>query len=279
MRLLPLIVLLLAPACAGAQSAAPATVESAYQAALLRNPTPLSLRRDQAEYLRDRAENPDAEGRLASDEDRLERLLAAAEVDLRATTAAASLEDAIGDCVDLGALRNCRTTEGGWLTPREGPRLFWQIQAGFTPEDGGTSGIVFFTETSGRLEPVAWAWQGSRYSAPVVFGGADNVYIAIPGRSMGAGRSDADLIFRWTPGTERPLTQIDSWSWRDQVSQKLPGLNAFGRVRIDYEEMIALTEMFRDGDAGCCGTGGHALIDFAIEGDALVVSDARLRDR
>lgn len=279
MRLLPLIVLLLAPVCAGAQSAAPATVESAYQAALLRSPTPLSLRRDQAEYLRERAETPDAEVRLASDDDRLGRLLAAAEVDLRATTAAVPLEDAIGTCVDLGGIEGCRTTEGGWLVPREGPRLFWQIQAGFTAEDGGTAGIVFFTETSGRLEPVAWAWQGSSYDAPRVFNGAGGLYIAVPGRSMGAGRGDADLIFRWTPAAERPLTQIDSWSWRDEVTTKLPGLHAYGRVRIDYDEMIALTEMFRDSDAGCCGTGGHALISFAIRGDRLAVSDAQLRDR
>ena len=278
MRLLPLIVLLLAPACAGAQSAAPATVESAYRAALLRSPTPLSLRRDQAEYLRERAQTTDAAFRELSDETRLGRLLRAAEVDLQATTAAATLEEAVAGCLDLGAINGCDAGQGGWLTAPDGQRLFWQIQTGSTGEDGITSGILLFTEKSGRLEPVAWAWQGSSYSAPVLFDAEGDLYVAVPGLTFG-GRGDADLIFRWAPGAEQPLTQIDSWSWRDQITEKLPGLNAFGRVRIDYPEMIALTEMFREGDAGCCGTGGHALIGFAIEGDKLVVSDARLRDQ
>jgi hypothetical protein len=259
--------------------ATPAAVEAAFQAALLRSPTPLSVRQDQADYLRERAEAPGAEFVEAADEGRLERLMRSAEVDLRAATAAARLDELVESCLDLGAVDGCDGVAGGWLTGPEGRRLFWQIQGGSTEEDGITGGVLLLTETNGRLEPAAWAFRGSSYDPPVLFQADGGLFVAVPGATFGAGRGDADLLFRWTPGAERPLTQIDSWSWRDDLAAKLPGLHAFGRVRIDYAEMVALTELWREGDAGCCGTGGHVLIDFAILDGRLAVSEARLRDR
>jgi hypothetical protein len=282
MRLLPLLVLFAAPACAGAQSAVQSesrnAVEAASEAALLHSSTPLSLRRDQADYLRERGETTETEFVESLDEARLERLVRAAEIDRKAKGASATLATLPQGCLDIGGVDGCGATEGGWLTGPNGARLFWQIQSGSTGEDGITGGVVLMVETGGRLSPVVWAFQGSGYEAPVLFDADGELYVGVPGRTFGAGRGDADLIFRWTPGAAHLLTQIDSWSWRDQLARRLPGLNAFGRVRIDYREMIASTPMFRDGDPGCCGTGGQGLIDFAIEGDRLAVADARVDD-
>jgi len=278
MRLLAIAVIALVPTFAVAQGAAHTPADAAYRGALANSPTPLSLARDQADYVQDRAETSQTEFRDALDEARQERLIRTAEVDLMGRTAAAMLESLPAECLDLEAVDDCGVVQGGWITGPGDARLFWQIQGGSTEMDGLTAGIVLMQDKGGRLDPVAWAFQASSYEAPVVFDSDGAWYVAVPGRTLGTGRGDADLIFRWAPGTERPLTQIDSWSWRDDLAAKLPGLNAFGRVRIDYAEMIALTEMFREGDAGCCGTGGHALIDFTIEGDRMTVSDARLRD-
>jgi hypothetical protein len=266
--------------CVGgvADAEAPQTLQAAFDAALSRSPTPLSLRRDQAAYLADRAATPDADQRASLDEGRQEQLLRLAEVDLNASTAAARLEDLPTACIDIGALEGCTAGAGGWVTAPNAAPLFWQTQAGWTGADGTTVGIVFLTAEGGLLKPVAWASEGAGYDAPVVFDQDGVLYVAVPGITHG-GRGDNDLIFRWTPGAEKPLQQIDSWSWRDDLAALLPGLSAYGRIRIDYVEQVALVELWREGDPGCCGTGGHALVDFAIADGRLKAVEAKLRDR
>lgn len=278
MRLLTLVFVAVLPACALAQSRDSSLVDAAYRGALTRSPIPRTLARDQAEYARERAATTDRAFRQVLDEARTERLIHTAEVDLMGQTAATTLEALPTECLDLGGVEGCGVVQGGWISGPDDARLFWQIQGGATGMDGLTAGVLFLQDKGGRLDPVSWAFQASAYEAPVAFESEGRWYVAVPGRTFGAGRGDGDLIFRWTPGSDRPLSQIDSWSWRDDLTTRLPGLSAHGRVRIDYQEMVALTEMFRANDAGCCGTGGHALIRFEIQGERLAVSDARLRD-
>ena len=242
------------------------------------SPTPLSLARDRAAYEADLAAATDAEAKRAVQDAWDAHLAWLQGVDRRAAAARATSAGLTAGCIDLGALNGCGAPSGGWLTAPDGPPLFWQIQSGATEADGITGGVVFLTPDGDRLAPVAWAYEGAGYDAPVVFDQDGVLYVAVPGITHG-GRGDKDLIFRWTPGAERPLEQIDSWSWRDDLDALLPGLNAHGRIRIDYVEQVALVELWREGDAGCCGTGGHALIDFAIADSRLKAVEAKLRDR
>jgi hypothetical protein len=268
-----LIVLAAGPAVARQEP--PAAIDAAYRRALETPATRAAVERLQADYLRERAAAGDgAEGIDEAQGARLAFFTAAARRAGAATTTAAALADA---CVPVG-LERCGSAMGGYLNGPDDARLYWQLQDGATDEDGITQGIVFFAGDE-TLRPVAWAYPGARISPPIVVQGEDGLYVAVPGRTFGMGRGEAETLFRWEQASDTPLIQVDSWSWRDDLARLLPpGLNAYGRIVIDYEEMIATAPLWRETDPGCCDTGGYAIVSFEISDGRLKATEARVVD-
>ncbi|MDO9588889.1 MAG: hypothetical protein Q7J13_13265 [Brevundimonas sp.] len=248
-------------------------------------PLPLTLARARAEWLESQADLPD--GLDAADEiqSRIEALLIQAERDERmGGTILGGPPDLGRDCVVTG-LQGCSSSIGGYLALGES-RLLWQVQDGFTDEDGVSGGIVFIGDGGparmGPTAPIAWSFDGAWFEAPVLLSGPGfgaAAYIAVPGIRAGSGSGNADVLFRWDLTDTRRLTQIDTWSWRDSLANGLPeGLEIWQGVRFDWPDMRAFTPLWQDGDGHCCGTGGTAVLSFEIDGDQLVLSDISVRD-
>lgn len=262
------------------------TLEQAMRRARDYSPLPLSLARDQADWAESHADLP--EGLDPADDvlSRIEALTVQADRDQR--LGALRFRDgpaALGrECVGDG-LKGCSSSMGGYLALEEAS-LQWQVQDGFTDENGISGGIVFIGDAGaarmGPTAPVAWSFDAARFEAPILLSGPEfdgKVYIAVPGIHAGSGSGNADVLFRWNLPDTRRLTQIDTWSWRDSLDEMLPeGLEIQQGVRFDWPNMMAVTPLWQDGDGHCCGTGGTAILDFGIEGDRLVLTAVSVRD-
>lgn len=261
------------------------TLEQALRRAREATPLPLSLARDQADWRASHAELPDGMDPADDIQSRIEGLVAEAERDERLGSMSFSEAPALGrDCVATG-LKGCSSPMGGYLALRDGG-LQWQLQEGFTDENGISGGIVFIGDAGaariGPTAPIAWSFDAARFDAPVLLSGPEfdgAAYIAVPGIHAGSGGGNADVLFRWDFPDSRRLTQIDTWSWRDDLAERLPeGLEVLQGVRFDWPNMMAFTPLWQDGDGNCCGTGGTAILSFEIEGDRLVLSNLTVRD-
>ena len=268
----------LALAGAGPVTGQTPTLEQALGRARDHSPVPLSLARDQADWAESHARLPD---RLDAAEDlraRIEALTVQADRDAR--MAGAVFRDgppALGRTCVATVLDGCGSSMGGYLALDEGG-LQWQLQDGYTEEAGVSGGIVFL----GPEAPLAWSFDAARFDAPVLLTGPEfdgRVYIAVPGVRAGSGSGNADLLFRWTVQGSPELAQIDTWSWRDSLDDRLPaGLQIWQGVRYDWPNMTAFTPLWQEGDGNCCGTGGTAILSFAIEDDRLVLANVSVRD-
>ena len=182
------------------------------------------------------------------------------------------------------ALQGCSSSMGGYLNLRGRRPLQWQLQDGFTDEDGISGGIVFIGDAEaaryGPTAPVAWAFDAAYYQAPVLLSGPEfdgHAYVVVPGTHAGSGAGNADLMFRWNAQGSPQLSQIDTWSWRDGVGDRLPaGLEIGSSLRIDWMAMTAFTPLRQPGDGGCCATGGAAILSLSVQGDRLVLDDLRV---
>lgn len=261
------------------------TMEQALRRARDATPLPLSLARDQAEWRAGHAGLSDDMDPEADIQSRIDDLTRQAERDERLGAMVFSTPPALGrECVATG-LEGCSSSMGGYLALRDGG-LRWQLQEGFTEENGVSGGIVFFGDAGaariGPTAPIAWSFDAARFDAPVLltgpdFGGA--AYIAVPGIHAGSGSGNADALFRWDFPDSRRLTQIDTWSWWDDLAERLPeGLEVWQGVRFDWNNMMAVTPLWQDGDGACCGTAGTAILSFSIEGDRLVLGRITVRD-
>lgn len=253
----------------------------AYREALAASPTPLSVVRAQQTYLADRARSPDEAS--WTDEQRLATLRRETQRDRNARAIVEAHEVRRG-CVEIH-LKGCSIRGSGYLHAEHGQGLTWQLQDGHTDEDGVGGGFVLLADAGsariGPLRPLAWGFDGYRFEAPVLItrpGEPD--YVVVPGIYGGSSGSSADIMFRWRPGErDEALTQIDNWSWLDTLNERLPpGLGVSKGVSINYQEMIAFTPLWRDGDGACCATGGTALLSFRVDGDRLVLTDVTVRD-
>jgi hypothetical protein len=279
--LLVLGLLSAAPASAQTPSAQtpPAGVEAAYRAALATTPTPASLRADQADWLAERAD-AGSEDLAAVDADRIARLRRTTRRDLAARADRPSIGDLAQGCVALG-LDGCRADRGGFLRAPSGAVLYWQVQQGSTPEDGVSGAAVLMVRDGQALRPAAWV-SGAFYQPPELIetGDPTQLYVAIPGYWGGSGALNADVLFRWTPGAESELTEIDVRQWRATLEPRLPvGLHVWKGVDFHWSELAAWTPLWTDDDANCCASGGEADLDFAIEGDVLVLTGVNADDR
>jgi hypothetical protein len=269
MRTTIAIIVMLVATPALAQSQPPQAVERAYVTARAVSPTPLSIDRERAAWLMERAESA-----AVADTDEQWRAHWAASADRDITTRGMVVlaDDLAQGCIDI-RLGGCTSPSGGYV-PMGEHRLFWQLQEGSTPEDGVGSGFVLLAGTQAHLNPAAWDFEGVLYEPPVVFRQDDSLYVAVAGRSVGTGSFNVDRLFRWVPNAPEPLVQIDNETWLDTLDQHLPpGLSVWKGVAFNYPSLSAETALWRDQDGNCCPTGGQAVIGFEIRGNALVVTD------
>lgn len=271
-------------ACAPTPQDQAAALQAAYDEAVAASPTPKGMAAQQAYWLDDLdTYYTDPEDRAEAVASRIDDLKRMAERDRRVREVI--VRGGVGElserCVEID-LKGCSVPAGGFINGPYPQPLFWQMQDGYTDEDGISARLVLLSDAGfagiGPIRPIAWATGGVTYEAPVVIGGGDGspTYVAIAGRYMGTGNHNADLIFRWADDGE--LVQVDNWSWRDSLDQKLPeGLEIWKGVDFQYAELFAASPLWKQGDGNCCPTGGEVFLDFEIQDDVLVVTSANVR--
>ncbi len=272
-------------ACAPTPQDQAAALQAAYQEALAQTPSPIELTRQQTYWLEDlNTYSQDEADKAIQVQDRIDALKAQAARDRRVHGLKINnSSDLAGACVEID-LRGCSVDAGGFIKAGDGRVLHWQLQNGYTQEDGIQGRLVLLADgmaARSYLQPVAWATGGVSYEAPVVFmDGGENAstYVALPGRYMGTGNHNADLVYRWN--ADGSLTQIDNWAWTDQIDTMLPeGLEIWKGVDFDYQNMFARSALWQSDDGNCCPTGGEAYIGFEVKDEAIVVSDLTVHDR
>ena len=265
-----LMVLALAAASpAGAQTQA--ALDAAWREAMAATPTPVGLARDRAEAGTITAEEaPDFIAQLRKDA-AWDRSVGAVRTDVARLTQG---------CATPG-LDGCVARQGGWLAAPSGEVLYWQIQKGSTDEGGTMEAVVLFQlDVDGGLRPVGWT-RGGFYQPPVLIqdGEGAPLHVAVAGVFPGTGAHNADLLYRWTPGSERPLTEIDAVSWRDDLAVRLPiGLEVWKGIDMNYAELNGWSPLWQATDANCCATGGSIWLGFSIGEDQLVLETVSVRD-
>lgn len=173
------------------------------------------------------------------------------------------------------ALQGCRVVGAGVALGEDGrTRVHWQIQQGFTEADGVRSGIVLLAEAAGGLRLLGWSFEGHGYEAPRLLANEGGTLLHVRGMAGGMGRANGDLLFRQGP---RGWEEIETESWKSALPGRLPpGLELRQAVTYDFAEMSAEARLARAEDANCCPSGGGAMLDFRIEGQALVLAGVAL---
>lgn len=258
----------------------PAELNVAFEAARAASPTSPRLEAEQRDWLHYRTLDEFGNG-TEGDDERLFDLTRRAQRDgaLREVTVASP--EALGACIG-SALKGCHSRAAGWLSSPDGERLFWQLQDGFTDENGITGGFMLLSGGgTGPVRPRAWAFEGYRYEAPTLLIVDGRTYVAVAGRMQGTGNGNADALFRWSPDAAEPLVQVDNWSWRAQLAQQLPtGLEVWKGVDYHYAdgEIRAWTKLWQPNDGNCCPSGGEAGLSFEIRDDVLVLGGVNVRE-
>ena len=279
--LLSVLMLLGAAAPALAQVPPPsAELNAAFEAARTASPTSSQLEAEHREWLHYRALDEYGYG-ADGDDERILDLNRRAQRDQALREVTMTSPEPLGSCMG-SALKGCSSRAAGWLSSPDGDRLFWQLQDGFTDENGITGGFMLLSiGGAGPVRPGAWAFEGYRYEAPTLLMVEGKMYVAVPGRMQGTGNGNADALFRWQPDAARPLVQIDNWSWREQLAEQLPtGLEVWKGVDYRYadSEIRAWTKLWQPNDGNCCPSGGEAMLSFEIRDDVLVLSGSNVSE-
>lgn len=174
-------------------------------------------------------------------------------------------------CMATWLDQGCRVTSSGILWGKDSQSIYWQMMDGASGEDGIGAGIVLWAGTGyGTAKLVGWSFDGVVYDPPRL---TQDGMIWVPGRVMGTGNGNADLLFAWDAAT-KGWQDIDLDSWRDALPAKLPkGFGIWKGVDYDFEGMGAFSKLWRDKDGNCCPSGGEARLEFAIERRRLVLKD------
>jgi hypothetical protein len=258
----------------------PAELGAAFEAARAVSPTAPRLEAEQRDWLRYRALDEYGQG-TEGDDERLIDLNRRTQRDQALRQVVLDSPDALAACIGP-ALKGCSSRAAGWLSAPDGQRLFWQLQDGFTDENGITGGFVLLSGGGAApIRPAAWAFDGWRYEAPTLLMVGDEMYVAVAGRMQGTGNGNADALFRWDPAAASPLVQVDNWSWREQLADQLPtGLEVWKGVDYRYGdgEVRAWTPLWQANDGNCCPSGGEATLGFGIRDDALDLFSVDVRE-
>jgi hypothetical protein len=268
-----------APVCA--QTA----VERAEAAYLGATPLPVDAR-DEAREWRIWLEETDAADRPAMEAERVAQLERATARDRRLAEHVTDF-DALGSACPPGVLNSCRVEAAGVvILPADeeaglpGRSLYWQqLRGGGEWEMPQASVILYTPRADGRLATRTWVQTAIVHEPPVLIEGQGDLYIAVPGYHDGTGRMNADVLFRWTPESDRPFTQIDVTSWKADLADQLPaGLEVWKGVGYRWPALMAETGLWQANDANCCPTGGDAWLSLAIDGDRLVIEHLQVND-
>jgi len=145
------------------------------------------------------------------------------------------------------------------LTP--GTTLHWQLLA-LQPIDGPAIEMMVLFEQDGAVSNLLVSHQSEGYFDPpvAVRDGDERFILHVPARNRGLG--NADLILMESGG---------GWNWwtADQLiadaNRLLPaGFTLSSPVQFNLREGSAFALVRRESDAGCCATGGVAIVDFDV---------------
>lgn len=170
-------------------------------------------------------------------------------------------------------LQGCSVAGAGMLPLEEGRRLWWQVQAGYTDEDGIGGGLLVFEQVADdALVPVIWAFDAGIYEAPILTRVDSGLLLVAPGISRGNGAGDASvLMIRRDDGWR----QVDT-GWQERAGQLLDGREVRHRPYWYWQEMLAMTPLWRPEDAACCGEAGVALLGFDVVDEQLILTDIQM---
>lgn len=252
---------------AAAQEPLATTVDGAYRQALAVTPMPYEVEAGHRYWL---SAPPDERGEDSFYVEELQRRIVQDRKARSVRTAVDALEDG---CVDI-VLKGCSVSSGGFVQGGD-RRLWFQIQQGFTDEDGVGGGVVIFEqEAGGALKPIYWTFEGSRYDAPMLTPNGEGQWLLIaPGISRGTGSGDMTVMLLWRDGQWRPV-DVD---WRSRVGDRLEGLEVRHQPRWHFPELSAHSDLWGPDDAGCCGSSGSAGLDFDIVDDRLTLISANIK--
>lgn len=178
----------------------------------------------------------------------------------------------------LGAvLQSCRVSAAGMTTSEDGrTRILWQLQRGFTDVAGVRDGVVLLSEVRGGWRLLGWSFEGHTYEPPRLITQDGMVLLHLPGLAGGSGARNADLLYSFRA---EGWQEVETESWWNALPVRLPrGLEVWQAVRYDFAEPTARADLWRDGDANCCPTGGRAWLDLRIEGQSVRLAGERLDD-
>jgi len=243
------------------------TAEGAYRQALAVTPMPYAVESEHRAWL---AAPADERGDEEFYVDALQRRIVQ---DRKARAVRTTVEALRDGCVDI-VLKGCSVSSGGFVQGGD-KRLWFQIQDGYTEEDGVGGGVVIFEQQSdGALKPIYWTFEGSRYDPPMLTPNGEGRWLLIaPGLSRGTGSGDMTVMLLWRDGQWRPV----DINWQDRAGALLRGLEVRHQPRWHFPELSAWTPLWRPDDANCCGEGGDAGLDFDIVDDKLTLTAVNMR--
>ena len=254
-----------APAAATQQPLA-TTADGAYRQALAVTPMPYDVENVHRYWMSEPADQRDETSYVEALQRRIVQ-------DRKARAARVTIEALKDGCVDI-VLKGCSVTSGGFVQGGD-KRLWFQIQDGFTDEDGVGGGVVIFEqEAGGALKPIYWTFEGSRYDPPMLTPNGEGRWLLIvPGLSRGPGSGDMTVMLLWRDGRWRPV----DIHWQDRAGDLLKGFEVRHQPRWRFPELSAWTPLWRPQDANCCGEGGDAGLDFDIVDDRLTLTSVNMR--
>lgn len=256
------------PACSQTPAAAPlpTTVDGAYREALRLSPLPLDVEVEQRDWQANRSDS--------DDQYHLERLQRRIAADRRARALRVQPADLEKGCLEI-ELQGCGVSGGGFLRGGDDFTLHWQVQDGFTEEDGVGGGVVVLERrgASGPLTPLVWTSEGSAYEAPIlVFEGEGQWLLILPGVSRGTGAGDMMRMMLFRDGVWR---QVDT-DWQSRAGDLLKGREVRHRPNWNFHDGLrAITPLWNAADAQCCGEAGVALLEFEVIGDKLTLTEMK----
>ncbi|MDQ3124105.1 MAG: hypothetical protein M3Q74_00670, partial [Pseudomonadota bacterium] len=144
-----------------------AELNAAFEAARTASPTSPQLEAEHREWLHYRALDEHGYG-ADGDDERILDLNRRAQRDRALREVTLTSPESLGSCMG-SVLKGCSSRAAGWLSSPDGDRLFWQLQDGFTDENGITGGFMLLSSGGmGPVRPGAWAFEGYRYEAPTL---------------------------------------------------------------------------------------------------------------
>lgn len=153
-------------------------------------------------------------------------------------------------------------------------RIAWQ-HLDIYPKDGPRIEMLVMAETSreGPINLVTAHQTEGWYGVPDVIKDAGGLMlIHAPGRTGGTGAGNVDVVL-----TRHKLgwTIFDVNSFLEQAEMLLPKGFTFGRgANFNFREMTAVVPVSREGDGGCCSTGGMAFINLGLPRDNWMQVDS-----